>query len=142
MVAEWQDLDDRRNPASVLVLSGSLCEGALAFFAASDIHTGLTMTQKLPSDPRQWKLEALIGAGATGQRALLIDPLRQRLIELNERRKIIHPGSFIELVQPVRKVPEIRPEQAIEARNVVKLLLRTIIDWLEMNAKGDNAPTV
>lgn len=139
MVAEWKDLDDRRNSVSVLTLSASLCEGALAFFAASGIHSGLTMTQKLPSDPRQWKLEALISAASTGgTTALLVDPLRQRLVELNERRKALHPGSFIQLSIPLQKVPEIRPEQAVEARSVVHLLLRTIVDWLARNITVQN----
>ncbi|WP_374076946.1 hypothetical protein [Bdellovibrio bacteriovorus] len=130
---ELNSIDQKRCCNLTIVSSAALCEGALSFFAASEIRQGLTMDKKLPDDPKQWKLSVLIDAASTGAKPLIDAPLRARLIDLNEHRKVIHPSYFMSGPMKHQKVPDIRPEQSEFAVETLKKLLRAIIEWVQVN---------
>jgi hypothetical protein len=80
--------------------------------------------------PFQWKIDDLInGAAAGGTNAILGNSDRHRADSLAKARQRIHAGRM--LLEFPQGVPDLRPEEAREAKAVADLVVRRILDWLE-----------
>jgi hypothetical protein len=115
--AELKRSDHISSPLSSLVLSAALVEGSLTFIVKHAQRLGLSVfgSTDLTKDPKTWKLEDLVsGATRGGDAAVLDAQLRNRV-----------DGLLI------NGVPDLRPEEARDARGVAELVVRRILEWLE-----------
>jgi hypothetical protein len=133
---EMRRADPTHQPMMVVVLAVALAEGALALICRHAKSTGTTMTKNINVDkPKQWKFTTLVSAAKKGPEEagrLLDDDLASRCLNLNERRQAIHVGRLL-VDYDKHPIPDFRPEDAREAKTVLDLLLRRILDWYESN---------
>jgi len=133
LAMELKSLNSKTCSSLTVVAAAALCEGALAFFAASTTRGTLTMDKGLDPDPKNWGLASLIKAGCSGTTPLLNtqNKLRDRLTDLQDMRKVIHPSYYMS--KEARGNPAVRPDQAERAVETLKQLLRAILDWVSVN---------
>lgn len=83
----------------------------------------------LDGEPRKWKIEDLLRSAATGgETAILDDKARMRALSLVQTRQRIHAGRM--LSEYPQGVPDLRPEEARDAKAVADLIVRSVFDWL------------
>ena len=130
-VAELRRSNSESSPLSCLVLSAALVEAALAFVVKHARAKGLGVFRSTDFDgePRKWKIEDLIRSAATGgETAILDDKARLRALSLVQTRQRIHAGRM--LSEYPQGVPDLRPEEARDAKAVADLVVRSVLDWL------------
>jgi hypothetical protein len=94
--------------------------GNLAVFRRSDFDR----------DPRTWKIDDLVASAASGSDAAILDPQTKARAELLIRnRQRIHAGRM--LSDYPAGVPDIRPEEARDAKATAEQLVRCVLDWLQ-----------
>jgi len=133
IVSEVSRADAQASPVSVLVLSAGLVEAALAFVVkhARDRNLPVFGSRDIEPDPKRWKIENLIaGAAYGGDEAILDDTTRRRAIALVTTRQRIHAGRLLS-DHPSGPVPDLRPEEARDAKAVADLVVRAVLAWLE-----------
>jgi hypothetical protein len=82
--------------------------------------------------PRQWRFDELVRGAKSGNPsvdAILDDRTSQRALDLNTARQRIHAGYLIDSV-PTGPIPDLRPEEARDALQMVEAVVRGIVDWL------------
>jgi hypothetical protein len=133
LVSQLRQSDPETVPVAVLVLAAALVEGALMFVAQRGraLNVGIFGSSTFEKEkPFQWKIDDLInGAAAGGTNAILDNSDRHRADSLAKARQRIHAGRM--LVEFPQGVPDLRPEEAREAKAVAELVVRRILDWLE-----------
>jgi hypothetical protein len=130
-VAELRRSNSESSPLSSLVLSAALVEGALTFVVKHARAKGLAVfkSRDFDGEPRRWKLEDLVRSAATGgEAAILDDKARLRALSLVETRQRIHAGRM--LSEYPQGVPDLRPEEARDAKAIADLVVRCALDWL------------
>jgi hypothetical protein len=132
MVAELRRLDVTLNPVATSVISAALVEGALTFVVkhARAIGIGPMGSDTFKDAPRTWKIDDLVKSAARGDQAAILDPgMLERAKALIEVRQRIHAGRM--LVDYPTGVPDLRPEDARDAKQTADLVVRRIIDWVD-----------
>jgi hypothetical protein len=131
-VAELRRNDTHSAPLSSLVLSAALVEGSLTFVVKHARSLGLAVfrSSDFDRDPRTWKIDDLIASAASGGNdAVLDDPSRVRAKRLVETRQRIHAGRM--LSEFPTTAPDLRPDEARDAKATAELVVRCVLDWLE-----------
>lgn len=130
-VAELRRSNSESSPLSSLILSAALVEGVLTFVVKHARAKGLGVFRStdFEGDPRKWKIEDLIKSAATGgETAILDERARLRATGLVKSRQRIHAGGM--LSEYPQGVPDLRPEEAREAKAIAELVVRCVLDWL------------
>lgn len=124
--------DDQLSSLSVCVLAAALIEGTLTFMVkhAKAIRIGPFGSTTFEKDPRHWKIEDLVASAASGGPEAILDPAaRGRAEGVIRSRQRIHAGRL--LAEHPGGLPDMRPEEARDARQTVELVVRQTLDWLD-----------
>lgn len=141
-VAELQRLELSLNPVAVAVISAALVEGCLTFVVkhARSLGLGVMGSKTFDGPPQTWKIDDLVSSASSGGPAAILDSsLRNRADFLIKVRQRIHAGRM--LVDHPAGVPDLRPEEARDAKLTAELVVRRVIDWLERHPVRAPAPT-
>jgi len=131
-VAELRHSDVHSAPVSVSVLAAALVEGALTFVVKHARKLGLAVFRStdFDRDPRTWKIDDLVSSAASGGNAAILDMQTKNRAEILIRtRQRIHPGRM--LSDFPADVPDIRPEEARDAKATADQVVRCLLDWLQ-----------
>ncbi len=131
-VAELGRTDSASSPLSALVLAAALVEGALTFVVrhAQSLGLGVFGSTDFTRDPRTWRIDDLVAGAARGGGAAILDlQTKNRADGLVCTRQRIHAGRM--LSEFPAGVPDLRPEEAREAKTVAEQVVRRVLDWLE-----------
>lgn len=131
-VAELRRSDAQSLSVSVSVLSAALVEGALTFVVkrARELHLGVLGSKTFDGNPKTWRIDDLVSSASSGNDSAILDALsRQRAERLILIRQRIHAGRM--LSDYPAGVPDLRPEEAREARETAEIVVRRVLDWLE-----------
>ena len=129
---ELERTDPTASPLSALVLAAALVEGALAFVVkhARSLGLGVFGSTNFSNDPRTWRIDDLVASAARGgDTAILDNHTKSRADGLIATRQRIHAGRM--LSEFPRNLPDLKPEEAREAKAVAAQVVRRILDWLE-----------
>jgi hypothetical protein len=130
-VAELRHLDASLSPVATSVLAGALVEGALTFVVkhARGLGVGAFGSTDFSRDPRTWKIDDLVASATTGRDSAILDTAtRHRADALIKVRQRIHAGGM--LSEYPAGVPDLRPEEARDAKATAELVVRRVLDWL------------
>lgn len=131
-VAELRRSDAQTASVSICVLAAALVEGALTFVVkhARSLQLGPFRSSDFDRDPKYWRIDDLISSAATGGEAGILDSaIRVRADALIRSRQRIHAGRM--LSDYPAGVPDLRPEEARDAKQTAELVVRRVLDWLE-----------
>lgn len=131
-VAELRHLDPSTTPVAVAVSAAALVEGALCFVVrhARGMKLSAMGSKDFDLSPRTWKVKDLISSATTGNEATILDAsTRHRADALVATRQRIHAGGM--LSEYPSGVPDLRPEEAREAKATAELVVRRVLDWLQ-----------
>jgi hypothetical protein len=140
-VAELRHTNSHTSPISTLVLSAALVEGALTFVVkhARDAGLGVFASTDFSQDPRKWKIDELVASAARGgASAILDDRAKRRADELIRTRQRIHAGRMLSEF-PNGPVPDLRPDEAREAKETADQVVRRVLDWVDIYPPADKA---
>jgi hypothetical protein len=132
IVEELRRSDTHSSSVSVCVLAAALVEGALTFVVkhARLKQVGPFGSNTFERDPRTWRIDDLVSSAASGGPSGILDPAtRSRADGLIQTRQRIHAGRM--LSEHPGGVPDLRPEEARDARQTAELVVRSVLDWLE-----------
>jgi hypothetical protein len=130
-VAELRRGDAQSAPVSVCVLAAALVEGALTFVVrhARNSNLGVFRSKNFDGDPRTWKIDELVASAASGSDTAILDLATKNRAELLiKTRQRIHAGRM--LSDFPSGVPDLRPEEARDAKTTAELVVRRVLDWL------------
>jgi hypothetical protein len=130
-VAELRQANPNTAPTSSSVLAAALVEAALTFVVnhARGMGLGVFQSKDFERPPRNWKIDDLVTSAATGGATAILDtPTKNRAETLIRSRQRIHAGRF--LSEFPNGPPDIRPEEARDARATADQVVRAVIDWL------------
>jgi hypothetical protein len=131
-VAELRRGDTQSSPVSVSVLAAALVEGVLTFVVkhARGLDLGVLGSKSFEDNPRTWRIDTLISSAAAGGDSAIFDAsTRQRAEALIRIRQRIHAGRM--LSDFPSGVPDLRPDEARDARATAELVVRSVLDWLQ-----------
>jgi hypothetical protein len=129
-VAELGRTDPNSSPLSALVLAAALVEGALTFIVghARSFSLGVFGSKDFERDSTKWHIDDLVAGAARGSDPVLDPQSKNRADGLIRTRQRIHVGRM--LVEFPQGVPDLRPEEAREAKAVAEQVVRSVVDWL------------
>lgn len=131
-VREFRQLQPEAAPTATCVLAAALVEGALTFVVRHGRALPDSEVFRKPDferDPRTWKIDDLVGSAASGGAgAILNAAARSRADGLVRTRQRIHAGRM--LSDFPAGPPDLRPEEARDAKATAELVVRAILDWL------------
>lgn len=131
-VAELRHTDPNSAPVSSSVLAAALVEGALTFIVNHARKRGLFQSRDYEKDPRNWKIDDLVASAASGGPSAVLDQqVKARAETLIRSRQRIHAGRM--LSEYPGGPPDIRPDEARDARATAEQVVRAILDWLQKN---------
>jgi len=131
-VAELRHGDPHSSPVSVSVLAAALVEGALTFVVkhARKLGLGVFQSNVFERDTRSWKIDDLVASAASGSDSAILDPQTKNRVEtLIRTRQRIHAGRM--LSDFPAGAPDLRPEEARDAKATAEQVVRRILDWLQ-----------
>lgn len=131
-VAELRQSDPSSTPVSVAVLAAALVEGALTFVVrhARSLNLEVFRSRDFDGDPRSWKIDDLIRSAASGSASAVLTPqARARAETLCRTRQRIHAGRMMS--EYPAGVPDLRPDEARQAKGTAEEVVRCVLDWLE-----------
>ena len=134
MVSQMRQTDPEATPVARLVLAASLVEGCLTFVVRHGRSLGLGVfgSKTFEDDARRWKIDDLLNGAAAGQKNAILDNRdKQRVELLIASRQRIHAGRMLSDFPTV--VPDLRPEEAREAKSIAEMVARRVLDWLELH---------
>jgi hypothetical protein len=129
--AELKCSSSENRPLSVCVLAAALVEGALTFVVkhARKLELAVFRSSDFERDPRTWSINALVASAATGGPTAILDgPLKARAEILCRTRQRIHAGRM--LSDFPAGMPDLKPEEARDAKATAELVVRRIVEWL------------
>jgi hypothetical protein len=132
IAAELRRADVQASSVSVCVLAAALVEGALAFMVkhARSKQIGPFGSKDFEREPRFWKIEDLVGSAAAGGPSSILTPeTKSRADGLIRTRQRIHAGRMLQ--DHPAGIPDLRPEEARDAKQTAELVVRSVIDWLD-----------
>lgn len=130
--SEMRLANEQQSPATVAVLSAALVEGALTFVVAHArrLPEGPMGSRTFDDAPRTWKIDDLVKSAAQGnQNAILDARTRDRATQLISTRQRIHAGRLLSEI-PEGPIPDLRPEEARDARATAEVVIRKVVDWV------------
>jgi hypothetical protein len=133
-VAELGRTDPNSSPLSASVLAAALVEGALTFVVKHARSLGISAfaSGDFDKEPKSWRIEALVASAARGGPDAILDShIKTRTDGLIRIRQRIHAGRM--LSEFPGGAPDLRPEEAREARAVAEQVVRRILEWLELH---------
>ena len=131
-VSELKQSNTSSTPVAVAVLAAALVEGALTFIVKHARASGQFQSKEYERDPRSWKIDDLVASAASGGPAAILDQQSKTRAETLIRiRQRIHAGRM--LSDYPTGPPDLRPDEAREARGVADQIVRAILDWLQKN---------
>lgn len=136
-VSELRRAEVHTCATTICVLSAALVEGALTFVVKHARALGLDVfkSSDFDGDPRTWKIEDLVNSAARGgDSAILHHALHDRTRQLIRTRQRIHAGRM--LSEYPGGPPDLRPEEAREARQTAEHAVRAVLDWLQKHPPG------
>lgn len=131
-VAELRQCDTQTSPLAATVLAAALVEGALTFVVkhASALGLGTMGSKDFEKPPQTWRIDDLIASAARGgPDAILDNAARQRADTLIRARQRIHAGRM--LSDFPGGPPDLRPEEARDAKATAEIVVRRVLDWLQ-----------
>jgi hypothetical protein len=129
-LSELKLSDPSSTPVAVAVLAAALVEGALTFIVKHARANGQFQSKDYEKDPRSWKIEDLVASAASGGPAAVLDlQTKVRAETLIRTRQRIHAGRM--LSDYPDGPPDLRPDEAREARGTVEQVVRAVLDWLQ-----------
>jgi len=140
IVAEMRHCNTGSSPVAVCVLSAALVEGALTFVVrhARALNLPVLASKTFSESSRSWRIDDLVGsAAAGGDKAILDQKLRVRAESLIATRQRIHAGRM--LLEYPQGVPDLRPDEARDAKITAELVVRAVLDWLDRNSPAPTA---
>lgn len=117
-------------PTTVTVLATALAEAALTFVVPEAQKAGLM--KRIEGKTTGWRFSDLIKGAKSGDPSVVPifdERTAQRALDLNDARQRIHAGFLIDSV-PTGPIPDLRPEQATDAKQTAEIVVRRVIDWL------------
>jgi len=132
IVSELRRSEVQSASVSVCVLATALVEGALTFVVkhARTKQVGPFGSSNFERDPRTWRIDDLVSSATSGGPSSILDPAtRSRADGLIQTRQRIHAGRM--LSEHPAGVPDLRPEEARDAKQTADLVVRSVLDWLE-----------
>jgi hypothetical protein len=130
-VAELRHGNAHSSPVSVSVLAGALVEGSLTFVVkhARNLNLGVFRSKSFDGEPRTWKIDELVASAASGSDSAILDTQAKiRAQTLIRTRQRIHAGRMLHDFP--QGVPDIRPEEARDAKATAEQVVRQVLDWL------------
>lgn len=130
--AELQFSGSENRPLSVCVLAAALVEGALTFVVkhARKENMSVFRSSEFAGQPRTWTINSLVASAASGGPSAILNPeAKARAESLCRTRQRIHAGRM--LADFPTGVPDLRPEEARDARATAELVVRCILEWLD-----------
>lgn len=134
LVRELRQLQPEAAPVAVCVTAAALVEGSLTFVVrhARVLDLPLFRRSEFDREPRTWKIDDLVAsAAAGGEGAILSAQARARADQLVKTRQRIHAGRM--LSDYPAGPPDLRPEEARDAKATADLVVRAILEWLDRN---------
>jgi hypothetical protein len=132
IVAELRRSDVQTSSVSVTVLAAALAEGSLTFVVkhARQLDLAVFRSRDFDKDPKTWKIDDLVSSAACGgDEAILDTQTKNRAETLIGARQRIHAGRM--LSEFPEDVPDIRPEEARDAKAAAEQVVRRVLDWLQ-----------
>lgn len=132
-VIELGRTDPNSSPLSALVLAAALVEGVLTFVVKHAQNSGLGVfgSTDFTRDPKTWKIDDLVASAARGGDTAILDgQTKNRADGLIRTRQRIHAGRMLSEFPTGVAVPDLRPEEAREAKAVAEQVVRSVLDWL------------
>jgi hypothetical protein len=131
-VTEMRLADPSASPVSISVLAAALIEGALTFIVSHARKFGAFQSSDYAKDPRTWKIDGLVASAASGGSSAILNPvLRARADAVIQSRQRIHAGRM--LSEFPGGPPDIRPEEARNAKTTAEQVVRAALDWLQLH---------
>lgn len=130
-VSELRVLDAQTSPVAVLTTAAALVEGALTFVVqhARTLNLGVMGSKTFEGSPTSWRIDDLVGGASGGKDAAILNTLtRNRADHLVKARQRIHAGRM--LSDFPGGPPDLRPEEARDAKATAELVVRCVLDWL------------
>jgi hypothetical protein len=91
---------------------------------------GVFLSKDFDRDPKSWKIDDLVASAASGSDTAILDlQTKNRAETLIKTRQRIHAGRM--LSEFPAGVPDIRPEEARDAKATAEQVVRRVIDWLQ-----------
>lgn len=131
-VSELRLSDPSSSPVAVAVLAAALVEGALTFIVKHARAKGQFQSKDYERDARTWKIDDLVASAASGGPGTILDlQAKTRAEMLIRTRQRIHAGRM--LSDYPGGPPDLRPDEARDARATAEQVVRAILDWLQRN---------
>lgn len=131
-VSELRQSNPSSTPVAVALLAAALVEGALTFIVKHARTRGQFQSKDYEREPRTWKIDDLVASAASGGPAAILDlqgkTRAETLIRIRQR---IHAGRM--LSDYPAGPPDLRPDEAREAKGVADQVVRAVLDWLQKN---------
>jgi len=131
-VSELRQSSPSSTPVAVAVLAAALVEAALTFIVKHARAKGQFQAKEYERDPRTWRIDDLVASAASGGPAAVLDlQSKARAETLIRIRQRIHAGRM--LSDYPAGPPDLRPDEAREAKGVADQVVRAVLDWLQKN---------
>jgi len=131
-VSELRLTSPSTTPVAVAVLAAALVEGSLTFIVRHARAKGQFQSKDYERDPRTWKIEDLVASAAPGGPNAVLDiQAKARAETLIRTRQRIHAGRM--LSDYPAGPPDLRPDEARDAKGTAEHVVRAILDWLQKN---------
>lgn len=130
-VRELRQLQPEGAAVATCVLAAALVEGCLTFVVrhARDQDLAVFRRSDFERDPKSWKIDDLVASAASGgDGAILNAQARARADRLVRTRQRIHAGRM--LTDFPAGPPDLRPEEARDAKATADLVVRAVLEWL------------
>jgi hypothetical protein len=129
-VSELRQTNPNTTPVAASVLAAALVEGALTFIVKHARESGQFQSKGYEGDPRTWKIEQLVASAASGGPSAILDlQVKTRAEMLVRTRQRIHAGRM--LSEYPGGPPDIRPDEARDAKGTAEQVVRAVLDWLQ-----------
>ena len=129
IVTEMKSLDPSTSPVSVSVLAAAIVEGALTFIVDHGRKSGRFKSSDFDGDAHTWRADKLVNSAASGSGAIFDASTKARVEALLRARQRIHAGRVISDYKA--RLPDIRPDEARDAKATAGVAVRAILDWLQ-----------
>jgi hypothetical protein len=131
-VSELRQSNPSSTPVAVAVLAAALVEGALTFIVKHARANGQFQSRDYEREPRTWKIDDLVASAASGGPSAILDlQSKARAETLIRTRQRIHAGRM--LSDYPAGPPDLRPDEARDAKSGADQVVRAVLDWLQKN---------
>lgn len=132
IVAEFRQASPQTMPTSAIVQAGAIVEGVLTFVVkhARSLNLGVMGSKTFDGKPSSWRIDDLVTSAAAGRDSAILDlSMRHRANVLIRARQRIHAGRM--LSDFPAGPPDLRPEEARDAKITAEQVVRCVLDWLQ-----------